>query len=435
MTTEKRSVYFDHAASTPTDARVVEVMLPFFSDNFGNPSALYTTGRRAKVALDGARADIASVLNCSPEELIFTASGTESDNLALFGVARAHEARGKHILVSPIEHHAVLSAAEVLGRQGWDVTSIPVDEFGRVSPDDVGALLTPETTLVSVMLANNEIGTIAPIAKIARVIQQYKQSIGRSRSEAPFLHTDACQATCFLDIDVQKLGVDLLTLNGSKMYGPKGVGCLYVRRGVRLKAQVVGGGQESRRRSGTENVPGILGMAAALKIASDIREEESARLVILRDRLTEGILELIPKVVLNGHPTDRLPNNVNVSILDIEGEAALLYLDAHGIAAATGSACDSITLDPSHVILAIGRPYEFAHASMRFTLGRDSTQEDVGYLLSVLPGVVERLRAISPVRLELDAKKSVGSGASKETARALVGARPHWESKEYLCQK
>jgi len=442
----KRSVYLDCAATTPVDPRVLAAMRPYFEQEYGNPSSLYEAGRSAKEALDGARKRVAAVLGCSPDELIFTGSGTESDNMAILGVPRWYRRKSEsvspvisasgtggpahrgHVIISAIEHHAVLNAAEHLRKEGFEVTVLPVDQYGFVSPEAVRAALTPETTLVSVMAANNEIGTIEPIQEIGKAIRDWKREQGRKPTEVPFFHTDACQAAGALDLNVQKLGVDLLTINGSKIYGPKGTGVLYARRGVRLEPLVYGGGQEQRLRSGTENVPGIIGLATALEIANTQREAEGQRLAGLRDRLIAGIMERIPKVVLNGHPTERLPNNVNVSILDIEGEAVLLYLDAYGIAAATGSACDSESLDPSHVIVAIGRPYEYAHASIRFTLGRSTTDEDVAYVLEVLPGITEKLRKISPVKLDLDAGKAVGSGASKDTASAFVGmGRPHWE--------
>jgi len=403
-------------------------MEPCLTVEYGNPSALYAAGRRAKEALDRARKQVAAVLHCSPEEIIFTGSGTESDNMAVLGVARYYRARGNHVIVSAIEHHAVLNAAERLRKEGFDVTFLPVDQYGSVDPEIVRTALRPETSLISIMAANNEIGTIEPIKAIAKVIRDWKREHGRKPTEPPFLHTDACQAAGALDLDVQKLGADFLTINGSKIYGPKGTGVLYVRRGVRCEPIVYGGGQEQRLRSGTENVAGIIGLATALEIAEAQREEEGQRLTKLRDQLIAGIMERVPKVVLNGHPTERLPNNVNVSILDIEGEAMLLYLDAKGIAAATGSACDSQSLDPSHVILAIGRPYEYAHASIRFTLGRSTTVEDIEYVLDVLPSIVEKLRKISPVKLELDSRKVVGSGASKDMAGAFASmGRPHWE--------
>lgn len=437
----KRSIYLDHAATTPLDHRVRAAMEPYLTVEYGNPSALYAAGRRGKQGLDAARAEVATVLGCSPEEMTFTGSGTESDNMAVLGVPRwyrrqlanqgsAHQGMGGHIMISAIEHHAVLEAANHLKKEGFNVTVLPVDSYGFVDPEAVRAALRPETTLVSIMTANNEIGTIEPIREIAKVIREWKQANGRKTTEPPFFHTDACQAAGALDLNVQKLGVDLMTVNGSKIYGPKGTGALYVHRGIKLEPLVYGGGQEQRLRSGTENVAGIIGFATALEIADGQREAEGQRLAELRDQLIAGIMARIPKVVLNGHPTERLPNNVNVSILDIEGEAMLLYLDAYGISAATGSACDSQSLEPSHVVLAIGRPYEYAHASIRFTLGRSTTEEDIAYVFDVLPGITEKLRKISPVRLELDAQAVVGSGAAKNMAGAFVGmGRPHWEQK------
>ncbi len=418
------TIYLDHAATTPLDPRVKAAMEPYLdaADYFGNPSAIYRLGRVAKEALWEARVTISSILGCRPEEILFTGSGTESDNLAVLGIARAYKAKGTHLITSTIEHHAVLHAMEHLEKkEGFSVTALPVDEYGRVAPKDLAAALTPETTLVSLMFANNEIGTILPIAEYVRVIRDWKKEHGRGPNEAPFLHTDACQAAGYIDLNVTKLGVDLLTINGSKIYGPKGTGVLYVRRGLRPQPIIFGGGQEMGFRSGTENVSGIVGLATALRLAHEEREAESARLVPLRDRLIAGILDRVPKVVLNGHPTERLPNNVNVSILDIEGEAVLLYLDEDGISAATGSACDSASLDPSHVILAIGRPYEFAHASIRFTLGRSTTAADIDYVLEKLPPIVQILRQISPVSIEMD-----GTVTGAKTAFVDMG-RPHWE--------
>ncbi len=416
-----KRIYLDHAATTPIDPRVREVMLPYFGERFGNPSALYTLGREAKDALATSRETIAKLLGAHSDEIIFCGSGTESDNLAILGVARQHVAKGKHAIISAIEHHAVLYVGDQLKKEGFSVTVLPVDADGLVDPKELKAAIRPETTIISIMTANNEIGTIQPIRELAKVVRDYKKELGRGVLEAPFLHTDACQAAGALELDVVKLGVDLLTINGSKIYGPKGVGALFVRRGVKLQPLVFGGGQEMRLRSGTENVPLIVGFAEALRLACAEREAESARLIPLRDRLISELLARIPKVVLNGHPTERLPNNVNVSILDIEGEALLLYLDEEGISAATGSACDSASLDPSHVILSIGRPYEFAHSSMRFTLGKSTTAEDIDRLLKVLPPIVEKLRAISPVKMELD-------GSVHGSATAFVGqGRPHWE--------
>lgn len=419
-----RKVYLDHAATTPMDPRVREAMLPYLSqdENFGNPSAIYRLGLQSKDVITEAREKVAAVFGSRPEEIIFTGSGTESDNLAVLGVARSYSAKGKHIITSQIEHHAVLRSVEYLEKkEGFHATYLPVDEFGFVSPKDLSAALSEDTTLVSIMTVNNEIGTILPVSEYVDVVRQWKKEHGRGQNDAPFLHTDACQAAGYLDINVARLGADLITINGSKIYGPKGTGALYVRRGIRLTPLVFGGGQEFGLRSGTENVAGIVGFSEALCIANAERRTESARLIPLRDRLISGILKEIPKVVLNGHATERLPNNVNVSILDIEGEAVLLYLDEAGISAATGSACDSASLDPSHVILALGKPYEFAHASIRFTLGRKTTEEDIDYVLEKLPGVAKLLRDISPVSIQMD-----GEVFGVKTAFVQSG-RPHWE--------
>lgn len=427
-----KRVYFDYAATTPTDPEVVRAMESFFTEDFGNPSGLYEEGRSIKHLIAQKRSEVATLIGArSAEELIFTGSGTESDALALMGVMRKH---GGHLIVGATEHHAVLNNAELLKKEGFDVDFAPVDGVGIIDIEALRELIRPETTLISIMFANNEIGTIAPMRKIKKLLTEIREERKEQGNETPiFWHTDACQAAAYLDINVAALGVDLLTLNGSKIYGPKGIGLLYVRRGVQIAPLWRGGGQERKLRSGTENVPGIVGLARALQIATEKREEEAARIASLRDELLTGILKTIPKVVANG-PTgnnkdgmvgtqDRLANNVNVSILDIEGEALLLYLDNAGIAASTGSACDSITLDPSHVILALGKPYEFAHASMRFTLGRGTTKEDVAHLLKVLPGIVETLRKVSPLNLDIDAKEMTEK-------KAFIGeGLPHWERK------
>ena len=388
-------IYLDHAATTPTDPQVVEAMLPYFTENYGNPGGLYAKGLQAKLTLGATRKIIADIVHAAnPEEIIFTGSGTESDNLAILGVARANKKKGKHIIVSAVEHHAVLHPAEQLEKEGFEVSYAPVDALGQVQPKTIEALLRDDTILVSVMYANNEVGTINPLNAIGKIVQK----------NGALMHTDACQAAGALDLDVRKLHVDLLTINGSKLYGPKGVGALYARRGVALQSIIFGGGQEKNLRSGTENVPLIVGLAKALLLAQDNRERENERLTKLRDYFMQGILTTIPKTRLNGHPTERLPNNVNVTIMDIEGEAFLLYMDAKGVACSTGSACTSTTLDPSHVITAMGLPYEFAHGSIRFTLGHATTKKDLDYVLNIMPPIVERLRAISPVHLHLDPK-------------------------------
>lgn len=392
------NVYLDHAATTPLDPRVYEVMLPYLTDKFGNPSSFHSVGKEVKDAIDLARQQIASLLDVRADEILFTSGGTESDNLAILGYARANQAFGKHLITSAIEHHAVLEAMIHLEKkEGFTVTYLQPDRDGLITADQVEAALREDTILVSIMYANNEIGTIEPIAEIGNRIQKYRQQ--HKRDHLVF-HTDACQATGYLELNVTKLHVDLLTLNASKMYGPKGVGLLYLKRGLKIQPLQFGGAQERALRPGTEFTAGIIGMAKALELAQAGREQESARLIPLRDRLIKGIQERLTKTRLNGHPINRLPNNVNLSLMDIEGEAIVLYLDASGIYASTGSACTSASLDPSHVILALGLPYEVAHGSIRFSLGHATTQEDIDYVLDVLPPLVEKLRAISPVHVD-----------------------------------
>lgn len=413
-----KRIYLDHAATTPLDSRVKEAMEPFLTDEFGNAGGLYREGRRAKEAVDQSRGKIADILGCRPEEIIFTSGGTEGDNLVLFGIAHMYgkpagekppaspEKRGErgHIITTTIEHHAILHACKALEKEGFEVTYLPVDKEGFVRPGDVRSALRPDTILVSVMYANNEIGTIEPIAEIAKIIKEYR------KAKHPFFHVDACQAGGALDLNVDKLGVDLMVLNGGKIYGPKGSGCLYIRRGTKLTPLFYGGGQEFRKRAGTENVASIVGFAAALELAQRERKEENQRISALADYFYRGLIARVPRTVLNGPAIEiseeqkrRLPNNINISILDIEGEAFVLYADGKGIACSTGSACTSESLDPSHVILALSKPYEFAHASLRFTLGRKTTKEELDYALSVIPGIVETLRRISPLHLTEDA--------------------------------
>jgi cysteine desulfurase len=393
-------IYLDHAATTYVDPRVKEVMDPYFTQHFGNPGGFYELGRIAKEAVDDARESVAGNLNCSPGEIIFTGSGTESDNTAIFGIARRYAKNGKHIITSAIEHHAVELPCRQLEKEGFEVTYLPVDKYGKTSVKDLKAALREDTILVSIMYANNEIGTIQPIAEMGKLLKDHQA----------YFHTDACQAGGALSLDVQELGVDLMTMNGSKIYGPKGVGILYLRKGVRIKPLIYGGGQERNLRGGTENVPFIVGFAKALELADAERETESARLTVLRDRLHKGLTDNISKILLNGHPTDRLPNNLNLSILDIEGEAFTLFLNEMGIYASTGSACTSLSLDPSHVIIATGLPYECAHGSMRFTLGRQTTEADIDTVIQVVPKIVEVLRKISPLNLDTDEVTEEGKG-------------------------
>ena len=390
MTMAERIIYMDHSATTPVRPEVLNAMLPYFASDFGNPSSIYTIGQEARKAVDDARESIARTLGARMSEIVFTSGGTESDNAALKGVAFALRALGKHIITTAIEHHAVLHTCYQLEQFGFDVTYLPVDEHGLVSPQDVVDAITDETILVSVMMANNEIGAIQPIEKITRLV---KAEAGR-RNRTVIVHTDAVQAAGFLDINVRSLGVDLLSLSAHKIYGPKGVGLLYVKRGTPFEEQNAGGGQERQRRSGTENVPGIVGFGEALRLAVSEREETSEHCLRLRERLTQGIFETIDGVRLNGHPEHRLPSNVNISIEGVEGEPVLLGLDFAGVCASSGSACSSASLEPSHVLLAIGLTAEMAQGSLRITLGRDNTDEDVDYLLSILPDMIGKLRSM-----------------------------------------
>jgi cysteine desulfurase len=384
----RRSVYMDYAATTPVRPEVLEAMAPYFSERFGNPSSLYALAREAKEAVEEARGRAAAAIGADPGEVFFTAGGTEADNWAIKGTAL--RGKGDHIVTSAIEHHAVIHPCRALEKQGYRVTYLPVDEFGRVDPADAEDAIADETILVSVMAANNEIGTIQPIRAIADIAHDHG---------VPF-HTDAVQAIGAYPVDVDDMGADLLALSAHKFGGPKGAGALYIRRGTRVGTFMDGGAQERGRRAGTENVPGIVGLGRAIEVATADIEGHSRRLVAMRDRLIRGILDDIPDTRLNGHPVERLANNVSVAFRYVEGESILLLLDALGIAASTGSACTSASLEPSHVLTACGLPHEEAHGSLRLTLGSRNTEEDVDYVLSVLPGVIGRLRDISPLRGE-----------------------------------
>jgi cysteine desulfurase len=384
---DQRPVYMDHAATTFMKPEVLAAMAPYFSRHFGNPSSLYRFARESRKGVEEARAQVAAALGAEPEEVYFTAGGSEADNWAIKGVAAAAKKKGDHIVTSAIEHHAVLHPCEALEKQGFSVTYLPVDEYGRVDPGDVEDAITERTILVSVMTANNEIGTIQPVAAIGRVAHDH----------GVLFHTDAVQAVGAVPIDVDDMGIDLLSLSGHKFYGPKGTGALYIRRGTRIENLVHGGGQERGRRAGTENVPGIVGLGRAIELATADIEGHNRRIAAMRDRLIREVLSEVPDTHLNGHPTERLSNNANFSFRYVEGESILLLLDAHGICASTGSACSSASLEPSHVLLATGLPHEEAHGSLRLTLGDANTEDDVDYVLSVLPEVIGRLRQISPL--------------------------------------
>ncbi|MFH1560902.1 MAG: cysteine desulfurase NifS [Chloroflexota bacterium] len=383
-------VYMDHASTTPVRPEVVEAMLPYFSEKFGNASGLYTLAQESRRALDEARESVARVLGSRTSEVIFTSGGSESDNAALKGAAFALRGSGNHIITTSVEHHAVLHTCHFLEDFGFEVTYLPVDKDGLVYPDAVIRAITDRTILMSVMLANNEIGTIQPVAEMARMVKE----VAKDRGQTIVFHTDAVQAAGYLDINVNALGIDMLSLSAHKFYGPKGAGVLYVRRSTPFMPQQMGGAQERQRRAGTENLPGIVGTAVALGLAADERVSSSEHCLRLRDKLIEGIQHLIERVRLNGHPSLRLPNNVNFSFEGVEGEPILLGLDFAGVAASSGSACTSGSLEPSHVLLALGLSADLAHGSLRLTLGRDNTEEDVDYVLKVLPDLVSRLRAM-----------------------------------------
>src|SRR6266536_5630999 len=380
---QDHTIDLDHAATTALDARVLDAMLPYFTTEYGNASSIYTLGRHAMQAIDSAREQVADFLNCRPTEISFTGCGSESDNLAIKGIAFASQKKGNHIISTPIEHHAVLHTCQYLERFGFKTTYVPVDRYASVDPDDVGRAITDQTILVSVMYANNEVGTIEPVAEVGRICRARK---------IPF-HIDAVQAGGALPLDVTTLNADLLSLSAHKFYGPKGVGILYTRQGMRLLPQLQGGSQERGRRAGTENVAGIVGAATALCLAYEDLPKVLPRITSLRDRLIAGMLS-IPGRQLTGHPTERLPNNASFVFEGVEGESILLNLDLLGIAASTGSACTSGSVDPSHVLLAMHVPVELAHGSLRLTLGKDNTDEDVTTLLDVLPGIIEKLRQL-----------------------------------------
>ncbi len=384
-----QNVYLDYAATTPTDPEVLEVMKPYFTEFFGNPSSIYSFAAKSRAAIEKARGQVATALNASPEEIFFTGSGTEADNWALKGTLEKLRSKGNHLITTQIEHHAILHTAQYLEKtEGASVTFLPVDAEGRIRIEDLKAAITDKTVLVSVMFANNEIGTIQPIKAIGELC----------REKGILFHTDAVQAAAQLSIDVKELSIDMMSLSAHKFYGPKGTGAFYARRGLKLENFVHGGGQERGRRASTENIAGIVGMGTAIEKMKARLPQEKPRLIALRDRLIEGVLKTIPHAKLNGPRGDeRLPNNTNFSFIGIEGETLLMDLDAKGVYASTGSACSSASLDPSHVLMSIGLSHEQAHGSLRMSLGRGTTDEQIDYVLEVLPGIVSRRREMSPL--------------------------------------
>ena len=391
----KKKIYLDYAATAPVDPRVVKAMLPYFSEKFGNTMSLHSFGQEAKEALEESREVVANLIRAKPNEIIFTSSATESNNLALKGIAFANENKGRHIVISSIEHPCIIESAKWLEKQGFEITRLKVDKYGLVEPDDVRKAIRKETILVSIMHANNEIGTIEPIEEIGKIIK--KSNIQNQKSKIYF-HTDAAQSFGKIPIDVNKMNVDLLTVSSHKMYGPKGAAALFVREGTKIEPLIHGGGHESGLRSSTVNVAAIVGLAEAARICEREMKKEAQREIKLRDKLIKGVLQKIKGSHLNGHPKKRLPNNINFSFPGIEGESLVMQLDFLGIAASTGSACSSAKLEPSHVLLAIGLKPEQAHGSLRLSLGRWTKEKDINYVLDVLPKVVKRLREISPFK-------------------------------------
>lgn len=386
VTVKDKAIYMDNSATTPVRKEVVEAMLPYMTENFGNPSSIYEIGKISKHAIDKARKKVAEALGAEENEIYFTSGGTESDNWAIKGIAFANRNKGKHIITSSIEHHAVLHTCAWLEGQGFEVTYLPVDKYGMVSPEELKKAIRADTILISIMFANNEIGTIQPVEEIGNIAKENRI----------YFHTDAVQAIGHVPIDVKKMNIDLLSLSGHKFEGPKGCGALYIRKGTKIETLLHGGAQERKRRAGTENVPAIVGLGKAIELATAEIEESNKTLLELRERLIKNLLK-IPKTHLNGHPTQKLANNVNITFEYIEGESLLLLLNAKGIYASTGSACNSTSLEPSHVLMACGVPHEIVHGSLRLSLGRMNTLEDVDRVLEVLPEIVQKLRNMSPL--------------------------------------
>lgn len=385
-----RRIYFDHSATTPTDEGVAQAMLTYMTTKYGNPSSVHVFGREVRKEVVEAREHIAALIGADANEIFFTSGGSESDNFALKGIAFANQKKGNHIITTQIEHHAVLHTCQWLEKHGFDVTYLPVDEYGMICLDDLKAAITDKTILISIMFANNEMGTIEPIQEIGKI----------AKEKGIYFHTDAVQAVGNVQLDVRAMHIDLLSLSGHKFYGPKGIGAIYIRRGVKIEPVQLGGAQERNMRAGTENIPAIVGLGMAASIAKRDFDQRTMHLTKLRDMLIKGIQEKIPDIKLNGHPVKRLPGNVNFSFRYIEGESLLLNLDMKGIAASSGSACTSGSLDPSHVLLAMGMTHEVAHGSLRISLGRDNTEEEIAYALEVLPQIIARLRSMSPLSAE-----------------------------------
>jgi cysteine desulfurase len=390
MDTPNEIVYLDYAATTPMVPEALKAMIPYFQERFGNPSSIYNLAQEARSAIDESRQTIAKLIGCRSTEIIFTSGGTESDNTALKGGAIALQPLGNHIITSSIEHHAVLHTCHQLEDMGFQVTYLPVDKFGLTDTDELLEAITSNTIMISIMLANNEIGTIQNISDVSKAVKNKAKKMNQTIS----IHSDAVQGTGFLEIDVDKMGVDFLSLSAHKAGGPKGIGILYIRRGTPFNPQQMGGGQERERRSGTENVPGIVGASTALRVAFEDRASTSKHCALLRNKLITGIQKSIPNAYLNGHPTNRLPNNVNFSFEGIEGEPILLALDMHGICASSGSACSTASLEPSHVLIATGLQPELARGALRMTLSKTSTQKEIDYVLSILPNLVKKLRGM-----------------------------------------
>lgn len=391
----KNYIYMDNSATTPVKKEVLDEMLPYFSEKYGNPSSIYSLGGKSKNAVENARDKVAKVLGAKPNEIFFTAGGSESDNWAIKGIAYANKDKGNHIITTKIEHHGILHTCQYLERQGFKVTYLDVDKYGMVDLDELRESITDETILITIMFANNEIGTIQPIKEIGQI----------AKEKNIYFHTDAVQAIGHVKIDVDDLNIDLLSLSAHKFYGPKGIGALYIRQGVKIHSLIEGGAQERNRRAGTENVPGIVGLGKAIELAYENIDEHNEKLIKLRERLIKKVFENISHVRLNGHPEKRLPGNVSLCFEFIEGESLLLSLDMEGIAGSSGSACTSGSLDPSHVLLAIGLPHEIAHGSLRLSLGDFNTEEEVDYVVEKLVEIVQRLREMSPLYEKVKGEK------------------------------